>query len=65
MTAVLTLPLRLGVLSTSGKMDAMTQTPGRTARKAATPLATTIPMGGHLESRIFSICCQHRRTKTK
>ena len=64
MTVGLTLPLRLGVPSTSGKMDAMTQTPGRTARKAATPLATTIPMGGHLESGIFSISC-HRRTKTK
>ena len=65
MTAVLTLPLRLGVPSTSGKMDALIQTPGRIARKAAIPLATTIPMGGHLEFRIVSICCQHGTTWTK
>ena len=51
MTVGLTLPLRLGVLSTSGKMDAMTRTLGRNARKAATRCATMIPMAGLLEFR--------------
>ena len=51
MTVGLTLPLKLGVPSTYGKMDATTRTLGKIARKAATRLATMIPMAGLLEFR--------------